>query len=169
MLDRSLITWHPSPNYHGRYGRVVEAIVIHCMEGTMSATAEWFADGASQVSAHYGVSKAGQIVQYVDENLCAWHCGRVEEPTSILVQDNAGINPNLYTIGIEHEGDGTEDLTTAQRLASISLIRDIAFRRRFPIDRVHIIGHHEIYKPKKCPDAINVDVLVQQAAQPDLT
>lgn len=161
------ISEHSSPNHGGRHGRVIEGVVIHVMEGSMDATASWFGSPKSSVSAHYGVSKLGAVVRYVDESLAAWHAGRVERPTAELVLDRPGINPNEYTIGIEHEGDGTEELTDAQRAATIELVRDICTRHEIPIDRYHIVGHHEIYAPKPCPGAIDVDALVEkmQAAE----
>ena len=81
-----------------------------------------------------------------------------------LVIDRLPANPNGYSIGIEHEGDGTHELTDLQRAASIALIRDIAARHGIPIDRTHVVGHHEIFAPKTCPGAIDVDALVAEAA-----
>lgn len=155
------VTQVVSPNFHaGRHGDGISGIVIHVMEGTMDSTASWFKSARSQVSAHYGVSKAGEIVQYVTEENTAWHAGRVVSPTAQIVLDHPGVNPNNYTIGIEHEGDGSDDLEDAQRAASVALIKDICARRNIPIDRYHIVAHHEIFSPKTCPGAIDVDALV---------
>lgn len=157
----------PSPNFHVRHNDIL-GVVIHCMEGDMSATADWFARGSlaagNPVSAHYGVAKDGSVVQYVEESDVAYHAGRVEGATARLVLDRPGVNPNLFTIGIEHEGDGAADLTDAQRAASVQLIADICRRHGIPVDRDHIVGHHEIFAPKTCPDRINVDRLVTEAA-----
>lgn len=145
----------PSPNFTtGRRNNKPEAIVIHVMEGTLSGTDSWFKNPASKVSAHYGIGKKGDIHNYVPEMNTAWHAGRVNAPSWALIK-SAGkglyVNPNLYTIGIEHEGNETSEWTEEMYQASADLIKDIAARWSIPIDRSHIIGHHEIYSLKTCP------------------
>jgi N-acetyl-anhydromuramyl-L-alanine amidase AmpD len=143
--------WKGSPNFWtGRKGYKPELIVIHIMDGTLPGTDAWFANPASQVSAHYGIGKSGEIHQYVKEEDAAWHAGRVDAPSAKLVK--ASVNPNLYTIGIEHEGKPEDIWTDAMKQASASLIREICQRWQIPIDRNHIIGHCEIYSKKpNCP------------------
>jgi len=134
----------------GRKGYKPEAIVIHIMDGTLAGTDSWFNDPASQVSAHYGIGKNGEVHQYVKEEDTAWHAGRIDMPTWKLIK--LGINPNVYTIGIEHEGRPDDVWTDAMKQASASLIREICQRWQIPVDRDHIIGHFEIYSKKpKCP------------------
>jgi hypothetical protein len=149
---------------HGRK-RAIDAIVIHVMEGTMSGTLSHFRAPASDVSAHYGVSKRGEIVRYVREEDTAWANGRVYNATAAIVKERPGINPNDYTISIECEGDGKSDATPEQRAAVVALIRDICARRpAIRIDRRQIVRHNEIYARKSCPGAIDVDRIVQLAA-----
>lgn len=153
-------------NYRvGRRGTYpVDMLVIHVTEGDASSTVAWFNNPEAKVSAHYLVREDGRIVQFVDEGNTAFHAGRVSAPTAELVLDRAGVNPNSFSIGIEHEGDGKHEMTSAQRGASIALIQDICQRRSIPIDRTHIVGHHEIFALKSCPGAIDVDALVAEAA-----
>jgi len=142
-----------TPNFwSGRKGHRPEAVVVHIMEGTLSGTDSWFANSSSQVSAHYGVGKNGEINRYVKEGDTAWHAGRVDRPTWKLLKPD--INPNLYTIGIEHEGYANDIWTDEMKRASAALIRDICLRWQIPIDRDHVIGHYQIasYKPN-CPAA----------------
>ncbi|MDD1678749.1 MAG: N-acetylmuramoyl-L-alanine amidase [Methanomicrobiales archaeon] len=156
---------HPlATNYHsGRHSPYrVDLIVIHVTEGDAASVVAWFSDPAADVSAHYMVRKDGAVVQFVDEGDTAWHAGRVHGCTASLVLERMPANPNGYSIGIEHEGDGTHELTTEQRAASVALIRDIANRHGIPLDRTHIVGHREIYDFKTCPGAIDVDVLVAE-------
>lgn len=149
----------------GRSGiHLIDMIVIHVTEGDAGSVRSWFRDPDANVSAHYMVRKDGVVEQFVREEDTAWHAGRVERPTAELVIEREGANPNSYAIGIEHEGDGRHELTDAQRVASVDLIRDICARRSIPIDRTHIVGHHEIFAPKTCPGAISVDRLVSEAA-----
>jgi N-acetylmuramoyl-L-alanine amidase len=138
----------------------VDLIVIHVTEGNADSVVSWFNSPSASVSAHYMVRKDGVVLQFVREADTAWHAGRVDHPTAELVIMRQPANPNGYSIGIEHEGDGHHELTDEQRKASIELIQDICMRRDIPANRRHIVGHHEIYQPKTCPGAINVDQLV---------
>lgn len=145
----------PSPHFKpGRNGYKPEAIVIHIMEGTLTGTDSWFANPASRVSAHYGVGKLGAVHQYVNEEDTAYHAGRVHAPSWKGIKPsgkNAYINPNFYTVGIEHEGNENSEWTEAMYSASASLVAAIAKKWSIPLDRDHVIGHHEIYSIKTCP------------------
>jgi N-acetyl-anhydromuramyl-L-alanine amidase AmpD len=135
-------------------------IVIHVMEGTLLGTDAWFAKIESQVSAHYGVGKKGAVHQYVREEDTACHVGVVDRPAWPLLQRKTNgkpINPNLYTVGIEHEGHDGERFTDAQYQASAALIRDICTRWQIPIDELHIVPHHAIRASKPCPGS-GVDI-----------
>ena len=147
-----------SPNFWGgRKGYRPEAVVIHIMDGTLPGTDAWFTNPSSQVSAHYGIGKNGEVHQYVSEDDTAWHAGRVDAPVWILIKPN--INPNLYTIGIEHEGKPDDVWTDAMKQASAALIREICQRWQIPVDRKHIVGHFEIFSKKpNCP-ATNKKIL----------
>jgi N-acetyl-anhydromuramyl-L-alanine amidase AmpD len=140
-----------SPNFWaGRKGYRPEGVVIHIIDGTLVGTDSWFANPASQVSAHYGVGRTGEVHQYVKEEDTAWHAGRVDAPVWKLIKPN--INPNLYTIGIEHEGKPEDVWTDAMKQSSAELVREICQRWQIPIDRNHIVGHFEIFSKKpNCP------------------
>lgn len=136
----------------GRAGYKPEAIVIHIMDGSLIGTDEWFANPKSEVSSHYGIGKTGEIHQYVKEEDQAWHAGRVLRASWKLIK--AGVNPNAYTIGIEHEGRPlvNDVWPEAMKKASAELIADIAKRNNISLDRDHVIGHYEIYAGKpNCP------------------
>lgn len=170
QIKKSLITVNNFAK--GRKGPYpIDRIVIHVEEGSEDATRSWFNAEESDVSANYGVAKDGTIEQFVLEEDTAWAQGRVDRPTAKVVLARPDANPNSYCISIEHEGSGKEPLTPAQKASTVALIQDIAKRRNIPIDREHIIGHHEIFAPKTCPGAINVDELVALAKgiQPETT
>lgn len=132
-----------SPNFSSREGHKIEMIVVHISSGTLDSMTSWFMQPVSQASSHYGVGKNGEIIQYVPENLKAWHAGKIDNPTAKLVIQKA-INPNLYSVGIECEGQDLKNAPEAQRKALYSLISDICIRNGIPIDREHIVGHYEI-------------------------
>lgn len=148
----------------GREGRLpIDTLVIHVTEGNAGSVRSWFANPAADASAHYMVTKQGDIDHFVKDEDTAWHAGRVLRPTAAIVRDRDGINPNSYSIGIEHEGNGKEELTPAQREASIWLIRHLVEAHpAIQVNRRHIIGHREVYAAKTCPGAINVDRLVSE-------
>jgi N-acetylmuramoyl-L-alanine amidase len=149
------IVTKPCPHYtRGRSTYRPEAIVIHIMEGTLRGTDSWFANPASKVSAHYGVGKNGEVHQYVKEEDTAWHAGRVNSPVWGLIKPSGRgqyINPNYYTIGIEHEGYEDTEWSEAMYVSSSRLVAEISKRWNIPLDRQHVIGHHEIYALKTCP------------------
>ena len=160
----------PSPNFSsGRKTYHPEAVVIHIMDGTLPGTDSWFKNPQSKVSAHYGIGKNGEVHQYVQETDTAWQAGRVNAPTWSLIKPAGSgtyINPNLYTIGIEHEGDDQSDWTDAMYATSSDLLADICKRWNIPVDRSHIIGHREIYSLKTCPGAkVDLDKLVGLARE----
>lgn len=165
----------PTPNQtKGRGTQKPEIIVIHIMDGTLAGTDSWFASSTSGVSSHYGIGKGGDVHQYVKEADTAWANGRVQNPTYKLYKPN--INPNAYSISIEHEGTGTTVWSKEMKQTSANLIREIAERWNIPIDRDHVIAHYQIFSPKsQCPDKDHkiVDELVAlagaEAPKPPLT
>jgi len=154
-----------TPNFAvGRKSMKPEIIVIHVMDGTLKGTDSWFANSDSQVSSHYGVGLTGEIHQYVNDEDTAWTNGQVSSPSFKLYKP--GINPNLYTISIEHEGHDLSKAPESQLSASASLIRSIALMHNIPIDRDHIIGHYQIKATKpNCPSTNKsiIDELVRRA------
>jgi N-acetyl-anhydromuramyl-L-alanine amidase AmpD len=133
-------------------GHKPEAIVIHIMDGSLAGTDAWFNDRTSGVSAHYGIGKRGAVHQYVKEGDTAFHAGTVVRPTWPLLKPR--VNPNFYTIGIEHEGFGAPGTGWPEAMlqASLALVGDIARRWSIPVDLDHIIPHRMIRATKPhCP------------------
>ena len=159
--------WKGSPNFTPGRGQFrPESIVIHIMDGTLIGTDAWFANPAAKASAHYGIGRDGAVHQYVQETDRAWHAGRIFEPTWMglkVVPKNGPLNPNSYTLGIEHEGMANDLWPDAMYAASAELVRTICDRWRIPIDRHHIIGHREIYAKKTCPGRCDLEKLVAMA------
>ena len=148
----------------GRHGHEPKAIVIHIIVGSLESAGVTFRDPRSSVSAHYGVGKSGDIHQFVQEADTAFHAGIVVRPTWKLI--NPAVNPNYYTIGIEHEGQPQDAWPAEQYRASAALVREIAGRWKIPLDRDHIIMHREIRASKTCPGAADIDRLIHEATSP---
>lgn len=147
-------------NSSSREGHIPIAIVNHISGGTMSSMDSWFtSSGNEESSAHFGVSKAGVIHQYVDIRKIAWANGlkaaAIPTATAAIVKEQAPVNPNKYTVSIEHEGtDGT--LTEAQFAATVWLHKYIArevkriYGKELLLDTKHVIGHFQV-DPKRKP------------------
>ena len=154
----------PESNFRrGRpFGLRPEAIVIHLIDGSFTAGESVFRDPNAHKSAHYAVSQEGVIHQYVDENDTAFHAGIVINPTWSLLKPR--INPNFYTIGIEHEGRPDDVWPAAQMSASAGLIAEIAVRWDIPLDEDHVIRHHQIRASKTCPgNWLKIEELLKRA------
>lgn len=151
-------------NYGGKR-LPVKIVVVHVESGSEEGTIRWFQNPKAHVSAHYSVSKAGQVYSHVDEDKVAWHAG-IKAP---CVWNNQaknkwpGINPNSYSIGIENEGfDDGKPWSRAQLESLAGLIADVCKRHSIPATRDFIVGHHEIYAGHTCPGkACPLDDIVQ--------
>jgi N-acetylmuramoyl-L-alanine amidase len=157
--------WIGCPQSNFRKGRPLgfrpEAVVIHIMDGSYAAGESVFLSEGTQKSAHYGISNQGAIHQYVDENDTAYHAGVVVNPTWRLMKP--GVNPNFYTIGIEHEGRPDDVWPEAQLTASAGLIGEIVARWNIPADALHLVRHHQIRASKTCPgNWLQMEELIQR-------
>ena len=133
----------------GRNGRSVKAVCLHIAEGPLSAVYPWFNRAGAQQSAHFCIGRDGTIEQYVSILDSAWANGKVASPTWVGLIN--GVNPNTYTISIEHEGYWNEARPQAMDDALIRLLKwlqvqaiwtDGAKPRWTP--HVNLIGHGEI-------------------------
>jgi N-acetyl-anhydromuramyl-L-alanine amidase AmpD len=102
------------------------------------------------------------VHQFVDEADTAFHAGTVVRPTWRLLQPR--VNPNLYTIGIEHEGLPQDSWADDLYATSAALIREVAARWKIPLDRDHVIMHREIRASKTCPGKADMDRLLRESA-----
>jgi len=149
--EKTMAVWHgPVPNMMpGRSGATPSLIVLHHMDGYMAGTDTTFKDPASGHSAHYGVGRAAEVWQWVDEKDTAYHAGIWQK--------------NLVSIGIEHEDARADLFTDEQYSASATLVRDICARWGIPMNRTHIIGHNEVLVGTACPGSLDIDRIVQEA------
>ena len=135
---RPPVEWRPGVEHYTVAHREpgdIRYIVIHTTEGSADGAASWFQNDKSHVSAHYVISRTGEIVQLVRQRNVAWHAG------------NWAVNTT--SIGIEHEGvtDDPSGYTDAEYRASARLVAYICRTWDVAIDRNHIIGHAEVPDP----------------------
>ena len=106
-----------SPNFSSRNGERIRRIILHCTTSrSLDGSISWFQDPISQVSAHYVIGRDGTIVQMVRDGDKAWHAK----------------NANIDSIGIEHSGEAGDQLTDAQKDASVSLICRLLVEYKLP-------------------------------------
>lgn len=139
----------------GRNGQRVKAVVLHIGEGPLTAFFPTFNNPARKASAHFTVGKQGEIEQYVSINDTAWANGLKwdngvwRNPRGIEVTPKWGglipaVNPNQYTISIEHEGFFGEPWTEPMYLANLKLLQWI--RNETGLEYVRgetLIGHND--------------------------
>ena len=127
-----------------------DVIVNHITEGYMPGVLDYMTRTDTNVSAHFLITRAGKIYRQTGLEHGAWHC-LSRTPSSTIVKSRVA-PPNLYTVGIEHEGmvkytNGrlTEEQYKATFEAHKYIIEQYekTFNMKFPIDRQHIIGHYE--------------------------
>lgn len=160
--------WVGSPNYAKGRKQPVSAVVIHITEGSEASVDSWFGSTKSEVSAHYMITKDGRLKQYVREEDTAWHAGRIFRPTWTglrTAESGAYINPNSYTIGVEHEATSAASVWTPEMYERSSiLLAEIHVRWGVELDRNHVVGHREIRSDKSCPGlAVDMAMLVRMA------
>lgn len=157
----------PSKNQTPRDKTQPIAIVNHITAGSLKSVDSWFTSASNDnSSAHFCIGRNGEIHQYVPIEQRAWHAGLTKEAvqfaTAPIIKKHT-MNPNAYTVGIEHEGyeghgiDGA--LTEEQFWASVWLhryIRDYVinkYGRYIELTPNDVIGHFQVDPRRKpnCP------------------
>lgn len=132
---------YPSPNFGDRRGGATPSlIVIHytAMDSCASAR-DRLCDPGAEVSAHWLISRSGQVEALVEETRRAWHAG---------AGDWAGLTDvNSHSIGIELDNRGNEPFPEPQMVALEEVMRAVMARWQIPAHRV--IGHSDMAPARK--------------------
>jgi N-acetyl-anhydromuramyl-L-alanine amidase AmpD len=153
---------HTNKSHRRNY--IPEIIVSHISQGTAQSCISWFTSpGNEESSAHFLVARDGRVFQFVHIEDNAWANGLnslgIKESKSIAVK-NRGVNPNWYSVSIEHEGvyeQARGQLTHAQLQSTIMLHKyiidfvDENLHYKIKADKDHILGHN-IIDPKNKPN-----------------
>ena len=154
-----------SPNFNQRPW-TIKAVVWHATGGRTSighlcdpapVNADGQPDPRLVVSAHYLISKKGEIFQLVDEGKRAWHAGADEIP------GHPGEDPNDISIGIELENlnNDKDPYPDAQVTAAIELAQQINVR--YALTRAAHVTHHQVAPTRKVdPLGLDVDDLLDR-------
>lgn len=91
------IPYLPSPHWSSRGDCQIAGTVVHYTGTHGNSAIQWAIDPDSRVSWHFHISRSGDIMQQLDLEKAAWHCGVGE----MKYMEEMRSNPNLFTIGIE--------------------------------------------------------------------
>ena len=169
----------PSPNFNARPATtVIDLLVIHNISlppgefggdncgndnidalfcNTLDCDAHPFFDALRdlRVSAHFFISRAGRVTQYVSLDDRAWHAG--------VSQWEGREQCNDFSIGIELEGADTTPYTDAQ-YAALAGLAQILMQRYPAITPARIVGHSDIAPGRKTDPGEAFDWLRFRAA-----
>lgn len=138
-----------SPNQSFRKKVKIDMIVIHATASdSFDGAVSWMENKKSQVSAHYCISKEGEVVQLVQESKKAWHAGK----STWKGEEN--LNENSIGIELVNKNDGFDEYPETQIKTLASLIVNIQhFYTDISDDR--IVGHDQIAPGRKSDPNIN--------------
>jgi len=158
-----LITESPSPNYGPRRDGITPSIIVlhYTAMDTAVAARDRLCDPEAEVSAHYLISKAGEVVRLVPEKHRAWHAGQGEW------RGRGDINSR--SIGIELDNSGTAPFSAPLMDALEELLQDVLVR--WHIELRDVIGHSDMAPGRKVDPGPRFDWARLQrrglAARPD--
>ena len=141
-----------------------EIIIDHITDGTETATIDWFNSSISQVSSHYLITKDLKIIQFVEEADQAWGAGLKVNPTAKIILERPNVNPNEFSIHIEHESK-TGKLSEEMYKLSAKLHKDICERWNIFLDLGYILPHNSIRRDKTCPKDLDILKIIQLARE----
>lgn len=133
----------PSPNFNARKARI-SMVVLHYTEMPLDGALARMCDPQAEVSAHYCISEAGEVIAMVGEEHRAWHAGA----SCWRGQHDV----NSASIGIEldhpgHAGGGYRPFAEAQIDALLPLLAGIL--RDYDIPRANVVGHSDVAPARK--------------------
>ena len=106
--------WTPNRRARPAWAKI-RVIVLHSTGGSFASAISWLMSRASRVSAHYVVSRAGEVRKLAPLSDVTWHAGRAEW--------RGERNVNAISVGIEMEHvDGKQDWPPVQVSAVLRLV-----------------------------------------------
>lgn len=137
----------------GRKTKIDTIIIHHTGGNAVLNTLKWFQNKDSHVSAHYVISRTGDIYRCVDEENTAWHCGVSSIPGSKTKEVGNTVNHRSIGIELVNKGDGKTEFPVKQMEALKELMDDIKNRQTIK----YVYGHKEIAPGRKTDPADNFD------------
>jgi len=133
----------PSPNFDERALPVTMAVIHYTEMESAEAALERLSDPEAKVSAHYLISRTGEVTRLVPEDKRAWHAG--------LSYWRGIRDVNSASIGIEldHPGHkyGYGPFPDAQFEALVPLLARMVKAHRIPL--ANVVGHSDVAPARK--------------------
>lgn len=137
LLNGISTEWVGTVNFNLRKPNFI--IIHHTAQDSLQQTLKTFTLTATQVSAHYVISKDGKVVHMLNDYLRAWHAGNGSWGKNTDI--------NSASIGIELDNNGITPFTDNQILSLIALLTKLKKDYNIPIQ--NIIGHSDIAPTRK--------------------
>lgn len=115
-------------------------IVLHAMAGTYKGSIQWFKNPTSKVSAHYLVSKEGEITCMVKPDLAAWHVKNFNSPSIGIEMEDVPTVKGKANLKLNCLTD-PKWCTEAEMKAVAELTATLMLKYKIPLSNV--IGHDD--------------------------
>jgi N-acetylmuramoyl-L-alanine amidase len=125
--------------WHG-WGKAPLMIIVHWVAGSAKSAIDTFQNGTRQASAHFVISKTGDIVQMVQLKDRAWHAGKSQTA-------DYGPDCNNYTIGIELEGPPSFVSGSGWPKAQINSLVEVCQYIKKEVPTIKFITDHSTISP----------------------
>ena len=129
--------WNETIHYDVRRPNFV--IIHHTAQQSLQQTIRTFQLDHTKVSAHYVISRDGQVVQMLNDYLRSWHAGRSKWGNIT--------DMNSVSIGIELDNNGREPFPDVQINALIHLLARL--KSKYWIPSNNFIGHADVAPARK--------------------
>jgi N-acetylmuramoyl-L-alanine amidase len=134
--------WISTINYNLRKPNFI--IIHHTAQDSLQQTIKTFTLKRTQVSAHYVISRNGNIVQMLNDYLRAWHAGNANWGKTTDI--------NSSSIGIELDNNGNEPFSDSQIKSLLTLLSKL--KKDYNIPTQNIIAHSDIAPSRKVDPSI---------------
>lgn len=137
--DSILLTdhWLGTTNFNLRKPNMV--IIHHTAQNSSEETFNTFRNPKTQTSAHYVISRNGEVQHMLNDYLRAWHAG-ISKWGNIT-------DINSESIGIELDNNGTEVFSDSQINSLLKLLGYL--KKTYNIPTANFIGHSDIAPGRK--------------------
>jgi len=132
--------YKPAKYFTYGWGKKPVLIVVHWVAGSFNSCIRTFEEGLRQASAHFVISKNGDVVQMVDLKNRAWHAGKSETK-------DFGPYCNNYSIGIELEGPPSFVGLNGWNKEQIKSLVEVCHHIQKEIPTVQYITDHSTISP----------------------
>lgn len=145
-----------------------DVLILHTTGATLQSNINWLGNPFSQVSYHFIIDTNGDIHQFVPITGMAWHSG-TRNGNGINNNDNVhstielvrrrNVNANVYSIGVGFAEMADSRPTEAQLNSIPDLYSWLELMGvNIPINRQHIVGHHEVTPRTRSPLGTDVGI-----------